>query len=645
MKLAVGGTHRFVVYARDLSGHPVEAVQADWSVSDSTVATVVAGQVTASAEGAAVVTASYQGLRTTALIEVVPAPVSAPRIASIEVTPAVDRLAAGAKQPLETVARDRSGVKIDLEKSAFSWRSSNPKIATVDPAGLVTALQPGEAEITVAAGQVTQMFPMVVYDPQAPIARISVSTRQGEAPLTVRFSGAGSTDDVRIRAYEWSFGEGNFGTGATVDHSYRSGGRWPITLKVIDNSGREGFAKTTIDVRNTLSPEICTPPPTNGWETVHDQEGLQDLWGVHFINECEGWTVGREMALAHTTDGGATWQRQTDLRWKENKAPQILPDLYDVFFLDAKTGWAAGWPEIILATTDGGATWREQRRNAAYTDDLCLGADPLGNCARKNWCDHPDPALPGKCLGKKSGPSLQRIRFADPKNGWAVGRAGTLLQTVDGGATWTDPPQKPQNPVPCLDGAGAQRVDYTPHWYGLDLPSSREVWIAGGEDDGTGCAGWNRVIIHTTDGGVTWVYQNDHPGFGALGGSGRYHDLRLTGPLGWAVGEAGTILRTIDRGFTWERISGTGAGGATLWGVSFVDSFDLWITGADGVILHTGNADAPARSEILWTEQRSGTGTELRRSSFVNLNTGWIAGPFRLLRTTTGGEPLPAAGG
>ena len=55
-----------------------------------------------------------------------------------------------------------------------------------------------------------------------------------------------------------------------------------------------------------------------------------------------------------------------------------MPDLFDVFFLDSKTGWAAGWPEVILATTDGGATWREQRRNAAYTDDLCLATDLLG---------------------------------------------------------------------------------------------------------------------------------------------------------------------------------------------------------------------------------------------------------------------------
>jgi len=71
---------------------------------------------------------------------------------------------------------------------------------------------------------------------------------------------------------------------------------------------------------------------------------------IHCINNQEGWVVGDEGIIYHTSDGGAFW------------APQTNPDtqdrsLYGVFFLDSNTGWAVGFHGIILHTTDGGTTW------------------------------------------------------------------------------------------------------------------------------------------------------------------------------------------------------------------------------------------------------------------------------------------------
>ena len=54
----------------------------------------------------------------------------------------------------------------------------------------------------------------------------------------VRFDGTGSTDaDGEIASYEWDFGDGGSGTGATPVHVYQKPGRYLVQLTVTDDSG------------------------------------------------------------------------------------------------------------------------------------------------------------------------------------------------------------------------------------------------------------------------------------------------------------------------------------------------------------------------------------------------------------------------
>ena len=66
------------------------------------------------------------------------------------------------------------------------------------------------------------------------------------------------------------------------------------------------------------------------------------------------------------------------------------------------------------------------------------------------------------------------------------------------------------------------------------------------------------------------------------------NDIKFIGPnLGWAVGNEGTILHTTDGGETWEyQESGTTA---DLFSISFVDENHGWICGDSSIILHTNN--------------------------------------------------------
>jgi len=71
---------------------------------------------------------------------------------------------------------------------------------------------------------------------------------------------------------------------------------------------------------------------------------------IHFINNQEGWVVGNVGLIAHTEDGGASWNTQT------NPDPQNR-SLYGVFFYDEDHGWATGVDGVILHTIDGGTNW------------------------------------------------------------------------------------------------------------------------------------------------------------------------------------------------------------------------------------------------------------------------------------------------
>ena len=51
-----------------------------------------------------------------------------------------------------------------------------------------------------------------------------------------------------ILSYDWDFGDGNTGTGASLPHTYASEGLYPVTLTVTDDDGLTHTATTTADI-------------------------------------------------------------------------------------------------------------------------------------------------------------------------------------------------------------------------------------------------------------------------------------------------------------------------------------------------------------------------------------------------------------
>lgn len=140
-------------------------------------------------------------------------------------------------------------------------------------------------------------------------------------------------------------------------------------------------------------------------------------------------------------------------------------------------------------------------------------------------CDGDKPTGPGNGKTQPSGwfwqnplpqgNTLNDVSFSDANTGTAVGDAGTILRTTDGGATWL-----------------SQISGTTNQLYGVSFTNANTGTVVG----------YNGTILRTTDGGATWVSQNSGTTNTLVGIS--FTDANT----GTVVGSRGTILRTTDGG-------------------------------------------------------------------------------------------------
>jgi glucose/arabinose dehydrogenase len=106
---------------------------------------------------------------------------------------------------------------------------------------------------------------------QPPTAVATATPTTGDAPLTVRFDGSGSSDpDDDTLSYTWDLdGDGQYGDSTAVDptHTYTSQGVYTASLRVTDSQGAPDTAAVTISVGNTAPTATITAPAAGTtWE-------------------------------------------------------------------------------------------------------------------------------------------------------------------------------------------------------------------------------------------------------------------------------------------------------------------------------------------------------------------------------------------
>jgi PKD repeat protein len=115
----------------------------------------------------------------------------------------------------------------------------------------------------------THVFILVNEDTnETPTARVSAAFGEGDAPVSVVFTSLSEDGDGRIVLHEWSFGDGEFGTGEVVVHNYARNGTYLVRLTVTDDRGGKDFTIRSIDIGAGVSGlgsglSTSQPNPTN----------------------------------------------------------------------------------------------------------------------------------------------------------------------------------------------------------------------------------------------------------------------------------------------------------------------------------------------------------------------------------------------
>ena len=267
---------------------------------------------------------------------------------------------------------------------------------------------------------------------------------------------------------------------------------------------------------------------------------------VCFTDANNGWAAGgydlpyldhSRAVIARTLDGGKSW----------HSLPQLMIGRIEKIDISRLSGWAIGRRDpgtksSLFFTSDAGNIWSSQKSRSM--PDL-IDAETAGN--RFVGIDHAGQPLHfttakseySAFIGVKDRVVLADLCMKDAQHGFAVGSAGAVLKTDNGGVSW-----QPGAEHALLKHFDFRCVDYR----------SKKVWFAG--DPGN--------VLFSFDPETGEVTARVLPAAAAINSIHFVDD-----EFGWAVGDFGRIYATTDGGENW-RLQRSGSSGTSHVGVMIV---------------------------------------------------------------------------
>jgi Bacterial Ig-like domain (group 2)/FG-GAP-like repeat len=199
---------------------------ADWSTSDSTLATInSSGLLTAVKQGSVTVSAKSGSVTGST-----PATIGAAQLVSVAVSPQSSSLRINKDEQFVATGTLTDGTTEPL--SGVTWSSTPTTFATIDPTGLAVGISPGVSTIKATSGKFSAMTSLTVFAPSAPPFNfvsgqtfgsggttpegIVLADFNGDGKIDIAVSNSDLNTDTNTIAVFLNDGTGNFGTPVTT---------------------------------------------------------------------------------------------------------------------------------------------------------------------------------------------------------------------------------------------------------------------------------------------------------------------------------------------------------------------------------------------------------------------------------------------
>ena len=191
----VGQKVKFSAAAKDAAGNPIEAKPSVWFAAPFDLAGAdESGEVTFHAAGVVTVGAVIAGKTGYAKVNV-----GTSKVTTLEIEPLARPIVAGSVERLTAVARAQNGEP--HSDASIKWTSDKPSIASVDAAGLVTGVAPGNVTIKATSDEAAAKVTVQVVRDAVRKLSIKPATADARTGDVVHFAAADSGKEPPVR---WS---------------------------------------------------------------------------------------------------------------------------------------------------------------------------------------------------------------------------------------------------------------------------------------------------------------------------------------------------------------------------------------------------------------------------------------------------------
>lgn len=238
------------------------------------------------------------------------------------------------------------------------------------------------------------------------------------------------------------------------------------------------FQRLKLPLLSILAAWLCVHG--GEWRSVEPRATDKALKALYFSTSLNGYAVGDDGVVIRTTDGGASWTKQSE---------SAGDTLEDVFFVDSLYGWAVGKDGYMIKSTDGGKTWVKQLKRTNYDlikvrfdtrDSGVIVPNAYPQMVLKT--DNGGLAWTNVPTGYTGDIDIFDASMLSAKRYWLTGERATVIKTTDSGLHW-------------------RRVQPA-HWDTNSWEGADKIFFL---NDSTGWV-WkfSEGLCHTTNGGTSW---------------------------------------------------------------------------------------------------------------------------------------------